>query len=534
VQLPILADFIQQLYAGAINPETSYFLPVLVMAQTTPLEPLAVGDYDWGDLAQVSKTLPAALCKAISTGGTPSGTPHATMSLTAIRVVGLSNITPAQPTVSGTAVSVKMSFGAAAANLPPGITVPSKLLIRGMFTITLTGCAQQPQQITGLFTVTCEQATLDVALDVPATAGKFAVTVTGLTFAAGTMTFAFQANGAQSGPVNTALREAFNEGAKAPLQRIIQQRLAAPGLLANLGTSLTTAFNSLADPSLLAFAISMLYKQSVKPTGSYYMPTAIKKATNPVLEPFAAGGWLVPDVGQWYPDAGTTICSSIGATINVDEIQTPDTLVPLNLDGIAIAGTSNLSARPPLTIGNSIYGIVACNSVPGWPLTLNFSGTFGLKVTCCQTENGKTCSKAPEGSTGAGTFKASIAAATVSVLVAISVSKDGKLVATADSIYFRCDPNADNTKNVQIDIKITSIPGGQQKVWNDIAMEVFNSPQATAAMVGQIQAKMNGQAVRDRLSQVATDAIQSVLPGDHYLIRRMLHEVRNNMTGQPK
>ncbi|HWG24167.1 hypothetical protein [Actinospica sp.] len=40
-----LADLINQFYADRINPATSYFLPTMILARTTSLESLAIGDY---------------------------------------------------------------------------------------------------------------------------------------------------------------------------------------------------------------------------------------------------------------------------------------------------------------------------------------------------------------------------------------------------------------------------------------------------------------------------------------------------------
>ena len=440
--------------------------------------------------------------------------------------------------MTGTQVTGTFAFGAAT-TLPPGLTVPPNLLIQGNFTITLSCCASgdgrtcsgspAPQTITGTFAAGFVEAVLAVALNVTSTDGAdpvYTVTAQQMSLTAGQVKFAFQATGLAGPKLNGILRDAFNAGAVTQALQAINAHLAAPVTLSALGGLLSPAFTSLANPPLVAFALSMLYNQAVKPTGPYYLPKDIKEANNPVLEPFAAGGWDITDSGQWFSTAGATICASIGGTVNQDEIQTPNTAVPLSLSSITVAGTSNMFALPPLTVGNSIHALIACNGVNGWPVQLSLAGGFTLTVSCCVTEDDVTCSAPSQSNVGEGTFAAKIAHATVSATITVSTSPDGKnLIATADAIYFQCDPNVNDRKNIDISIAITSIPSGQQKVWNDMANQIFNSSLAATAIVDQIRAKLNQPVVRDRLSEIATKAIQSVLGPEPDLHRRVLHEV---------
>jgi hypothetical protein len=92
-------------------------------------------------------------------------------------------------------------------------------------------------------------------------------------------------------------------------------------------------------------------------------------------------------------------------------------------------------------------------------------------------------------------------------------------------MYFRCDPNAVNNKNIQISPKITSIPDGDASDWNAVAKEIFSSGPAASAIVAQIQERFNSSAVLDRLSAIATQAIQSLAASDPDLVRRLLRDV---------
>jgi hypothetical protein len=530
-RLPTLAEFMQQLYTGAIDPTTALFLPTVILSRATPLEPLAIDDYQWGDLAAVSSTLPADLCRAV--GGTGGPGTHATLTLRQMRIVGLSNVLPDPPTVTGSAVSWRLQFGQAAA-LPPGVTVPPQLLIQGAFAVTLTGCGAQDGQVTGTFSVgfggAAAEAKLNVAVkDVSSTEQDYTVTATGLSFTAGRVLFAFQADGAHGGTVNPLLRAAFNAHAGDTLLALIKDRLTAPATLTALGHTLTDSFTGIGNPNIIAFVAAILYKQAVSPAGSYYLPNEIKQATNPILEPFSAGGWDMTDIGPWYADAGQTICGAIGSETGDIEIQTPGTPVPVSLSSIEVAGTSNLLPLPLLVIGDKIWGMVTCNAVAGWPARLTVSGNFKLTVTCCPDENNTgICSGPSAASTGSGTFTATIDHATVSVEVTISstgTEPHSKLIATADRIYFRCDPNTAGQQNIVIDIEITSVPAGERQAWNAVAKNVFNSPPATTAIVEQIRTRLDQAAVRDKLSAIATTAIQHYLPDNEQLTRRIRREL---------
>lgn len=531
-----LAEFIHDLYAGAIDPTTSYFLPSVILEQTRPAEPLEIGAAEWGDLGQLAATLPSQLCAAITPKSICAPGTQATMSLTAMQIVGMSNVLPAaQPTVDGSRVSASFAFGGVT-SLPPGITVPPYLAVQGTFTIALTccpssdghGCSGNPvsQPITGTFAAGLVGAVLSMTLDVDS---AFSVKTSALSLTATQLRFAFQTESPLivAGPINTLLQNAFNAGASQKALGMINDRLGAQATLSALSGVLTPAFQSLSNPPLLALVASVLYRNATNSTSSWYLPTTISQATNPVLDPYDAGGWNMEDVGQWYPAAGGTLCGSIGATENKYEIQTPGTPVTLDLVSIDISGTSNMLPVPMLTVNNTVYGMVACNAVKNWPKTLTVSGTFQLTVSCCEGKRGSTgCIGASAQSTGSGTFAARFATATMAVSVTVTASKtDDKLIATVDAVYFRCDPNVSNPNNITFDIDITSIPAGKREDWNNMAAGIFNSPQATAAVVDQVRTRMNGDKVRARLSEIVTAAIQKILADDPALATRIRADV---------
>jgi hypothetical protein len=532
--LTSLADFIQNLYTGAIDPTTSYFLPSVILEQPKPAEPLAIGDGTWGSLAQLSADLPTKLCAAITPGSICQPGTTATMTMTGMQIVGLSNVLPTQPTVSGTTVTAGFAFGGVT-NLPPGITVPPYLAIQGTFQITLSCCTSgdgktcsgspAPQPITGTFAVGLVGAVLSTTLNVDS---SFAVTCNALSLTAAELRFAFQVQSPliAAGPINTALQYAFTAGGGPTTLAMINQRLSDQATRTALSAILTPAFQSLSNPPLLAFLASIMYRNAVDPTSSWYLPTAISKATGPVLDPYDGGSWDMPDVGQWYPAAGATVCASIGASDNKYEIQTPGTAVPLDLTNITITGTSNMLPVPMLTVGNTVFGMVACNSVRQWPKTLTISGDFELRLSCCvSTRGAQGCTGPSAPSQGSGTFTARIATASAGVSVTVSTVGD-KLVGTVDALYFRCDPNVNNPSNITFDIDITSISGGDRKDWNNMAAGIFNSPQATAAVVEQFRARLNSPQVLAHLSEIVTKAIQQILTEEAELASRLLAEIR--------
>jgi hypothetical protein len=510
-----------------------YYLPTLILEQTLPADPLVIGDFDWGEISATSGDLPDALCAVILSGAICAPGTSATLALTQMRIVGLSNVVPSKPTVSGNRVTGTFQFGGVS-NLPPGLTVPPDLAIQGTFAITLSCCASgdgktctgtpAQQAVTGAFTVRFAGAALAVTLDID---DALAVTARALSLTAGQVTFAFQTSspGPRLGELNSLLSDAFNKGAGPTLLTIINERLGAAAVLTAAGGMLTPVVRSKADAGPLGVVVSILHDLVVNPSSSYYLPKEVKQANNPALDPFSADSWGIDDVGQWYGAAGGTICGSIGARNNVDEIQAPGTSVPLSLDDISIAGTSNVTVLPALVTGNeSIRGMLAFNVSTDSP-GLTISGTFNLRVTCCVTNDRASCAEKAGSYTGSGCFKATISNATVGVSVDVSISTDKKVVVTADSIYFRCDPNIVNPKNIQIDIDIKSIPAGDRDAWNNQAKKIFNSPQAASAMVTQIHEKLNQDAVLNRLSTIVTQALQSILGRDADLARRVLSEL---------
>ncbi len=322
--------------------------------------------------------------------------------------------------------------------------------------------------------------TLDVSLT-SAVSDPVTVTVKALSLTADQVTFAFLTSspGPHVGTFNALLRDAFNRTGGPALLKTINERLGQAPALTALGGLLSAVFSSQSDPGLLAFVVSMLHDAAGDPSGQYYLPNQIKQATNPVLDPFTAGGADLGDVGAWRPGAGGIICAGIGGGNIPPDIQAPGSKVPLHLDGISISGTSNLTALPALVVGDSIYAMVACNAVAGWPATLTISGGFDLTVTCCTTSDRQNCAGGPQDNTGSGTFQATVANAMVGVKATVSAPGGQQLVVTADALYFRCDPNVVNPGNIKIAINITSIPRGPVRDdWNTEAMGVFNSPQA--------------------------------------------------------
>jgi hypothetical protein len=512
-----LAAFIQELYQGATDPTSGIYLPVVLLEQVAPVDPLGPVDAVLGDLGALDPGLPSELCAAVSSG-TIAQPPTAVMSVSGLELIGLGYSLPAQPTVSGQQVSVAIELAAAPAvnGMPP----PQPLQFAGAFSIALSCCpsadgktcsgATQPTPVTGTVTVTFTGATAAFTLTF---ASDFSVVVDSIVFAAQGVTTAFQvATPTDQGPalsslLNTALA---TPAANAAIIAAVNMALSRRPLLATLGSALTPVSQSLAYPSLLSFIVSKLYKAAIDPSSAEYMPKVISSASKPTLEPYSVqGGWNLGDVSGDFPSAGYIICAGM-STMEQSDIATPNSPVLLDLTNIQIAGMSNALPLPMLTVGDTIEAMAVIGQVAGWPHQFTITGDFMLQVSCCPTEDFATCSGPSQVYVGSGTFSGVFTAAAVAASITLS-APDNKLLATVNGLNLRTDPNAINPQNLNITVDITSIPAGDRCKWNKQTENLFNSPQAAAALVGNIQQQMNGAGVLQALSGLVTTAINNLL-----------------------
>jgi hypothetical protein len=520
-----LSDFIQSLYQAAINSASSVYLPTVLLEQTLPADPLAVGSASLGDLAAIDPALPSNLCAAL-TQGTIASPASAQMQLSRLQLSGIAYALPDQPTVTGQQVSAVFNFNVAPAI--PGLPKPQLPQLAGNFSIALSCCpssdgnscsgASQPQTISGTMSTTFAGAsatvTLTVSPDFPS--AGFTVTIDSIAFAAQSLATTIQVTSPdQSGQLGAALNAAFRSvAANTAILQQFNAGLAQPSVLTSLSSVFTAAFQNLQNPSVLSFVISMLYRAAINPASSAYLPTVISEASNPALEPYSVQGpWSFGDVSSFDPQAGETICGGI-STLQTSDIATPGSPVLLTLLDVQLAGLSNALPQPLLAINDEVAGMVVFGQVAGWPHQLVISGHFSLQVSCCPTQDFQTCSGPSQNYTGTGTFSAAIGAASAAIDITVSADNNNNLFATVNKIYFRTDPDIINPDNIQFTIAITSIPAGQQADWNQMAETLFNAPQAAGAIVANIQQQMNLPSVLAKLSALITQALQNTGAGE--------------------
>lgn len=526
---PPLTTFLPQLCAAAIDPASAVYLPLVVLDQTLPLEPLAATGTYSGDVNAFGAGLADLLWAAAGNSGSGA---TGQITLDTIQVIGTSNVLPQQPAISGNAVTLTFLFGGVTSTSPL-LPVPATLQFVANVNIALS-CGSNTAQVSGTVAATFTGASLVLATTMDS---SYDTSVQSAVFAAGSLgvvsgsvgMFQISEPPSRATAVATVLNTAFAQAAAVtPLVQYANQCLAAGNVLTKLASELTIGLQSLANPQLLSFVASLLYKAGVNPSGTYYLPQQITAATDPQLDPYAAGGWNLGDVSNYFSGAGSTICSAVLGSQQPSEagIQTPGTAVPVKLANIDIAGLSNVLPCPLLTVGNTIVASCAFNVVTGWPRTFNLTGSFTLDVSCCPTVDFDTCSGPSEPSTGTGTFVATIAKAGISAMIAIS-AVGNELVATLEALNFRTDPNLTDPQNIVFTIDINSVPEAQRAIWNQQAENLFNSPDAAASIVKQIQGQMNEPNVLAQISTMITNAIQGVLGAheDRDLGRRLVAEI---------
>jgi hypothetical protein len=511
-----LPTFIQTVYQASSDPTSSLFLPVAILEQPQSIDPWSISSLNMGDLAAIDPSLPGKLCNAI-TGGSIASPASAVMQLTNVQISGLSNAVLSQPTVNGTSVSCNIVFGGA--TLPPGLSKQTSVQVSASFTINVSCCASsdgstcssspQGQAITGTLQTVFQSAGMALVMNV---ASDYTTTANSIAFNAAGSTSSFTVTPPQSVAISVLLNTAFQSGpGLQAMLACINTAFTASSTLAGFGTTLTPILQTVANPTLIAWLAGQLSKAANDPSSSFYLPKQIKSTSNPVLDPYiVSGSWNLGDVSTYFAGAGDNICTSIGGTQGQNEICVPQSAVTLVLSDIVLTGISNAFAAPLLTVDNNIEALATFGQVTSWtPATLVINGSFVLTVSCCTTQDFQTCSGPPQQSVGTGTFSATITDSAVTANIAITASAT-QMQGTVSALKFLCDPNLISSTNVVFVINITSVPAGQTAVWDAQAEKLFNSPSATAAIIAQINAQMNEASVLSQISEIITNALNSL------------------------
>jgi hypothetical protein len=536
-----LSELTTNIVADASSDITTsgYYLPFVILSQPVVLDPFMVGDLSFGALSAVSPTLQGTLCNTVQQRTIAPPENGATLQLSDVVIIGLSNVALGTPTVSEGDVTLPLTFGGAA--MPSGFSVPSELTLSANFSVDLPCCTGSNGTCSGSVFDTTLGGTLAMTIgssSAPASAtaslsvsplgtggtvlADSAVSLTSLTLAADTAidtTFVvLSPQNANVVSLSNELQTAFNTtSGQSAVVTALNQALNSTALADALGGALTIALPSFVDPPLLATILTIVYSSASNPASSVYLPSAILASTNPVLDPFAAGGPL--DLGNMNainPQGGANICATVGPVSEL-YINTPNTPLDLTVSEVVVTGLSNIIAAPPLVIQpassetNQVFGLAALGTLAGWSTQLGISGNYTLSLSCCpaNSENPSTCGGPSSQYTGGGTFSATIASAAVSAAVTVGTDENDQLTATVDQVFLHIDPNIVNPQNV---VWTLTINADVNPVWITQAQQDFDSSLVTGAIVSQIEASMNAPSALSSLSAILTNTIQNATP----------------------
>lgn len=265
-----------------------------------------------------------------------------------------------------------------------------------------------------------------------------------------------------------------------------------------------------ADNSLLQFVVDVFYRKAIDPTSSLFLPKAIQGQTNPTYEPYLAGQWEPVNLTQGTTSAAAVCAGQGGSTENY--IAPPDAIPTIVLSEVTIYGVSNVLPSPPQVNGDVVTASATFStydaSIAPKPLTVK--GNFQLTQYCCLSKDFKTCDQPAEQFVGTGTFTSTINVSSITTSVLVGVSGGGdSLTANVQTLEWQASADA---SNIQGTVDITSIPkDANRDYWNTYAEEALNSTEARAGFVKNVQQVLAQQSTLDSLSQLLTQAIQSIL-----------------------
>lgn len=270
------------------------------------------------------------------------------------------------------------------------------------------------------------------------------------------------------------------------------------------------------DSSLLQFVVDVFYRKAIDPTSSLFLPTQIQGQTNPTYEPYSAGHWDPVNLTKGS-DSAAAVCGSQGGATQT-YIAPPDAIPTIALSDVTIYGISNVLPAPP-QVNNDVVSATAAfstydTSIAPKPLTVK--GNFELTQLCCLSADLETCDQPPEPFVGTGTFVATINSSSIATSVLVGTSGN-TLTATVQSLEWQASADASNIKGT---VDITSIPpDANRDYWNQYAEEALNSTEARAGFVKNVEEVLSAQSTLDSMSQLLTEALQSILKQSQQSVR---------------
>jgi hypothetical protein len=255
--------------------------------------------------------------------------------------------------------------------------------------------------------------------------------------------------------------------------------------------------------------VDALYRAAIDPQSNLFLPKQIQGQTNPTYEPYVAGHWDAVNLAAGTAAAAAVCTDEPGG----DYVVEPNTTPALLLSNVTIEGVSN--AKPdPMSVNNDVVSASATlstydSSVAPTPLTV--LGDFSLTQHCCPTDDFQTCSGPEVDFTGTGTFAVNILSSNVSATLLLGESGDN-LTVTVQTLDWTASSDA---SNITATVDIESIPeDANRDSWDTYTEEALNSDEARAQLVVNVQQVLAQPSTLDSLSQLITNAINSILSDD--------------------
>lgn len=287
------------------------------------------------------------------------------------------------------------------------------------------------------------------------------------------------------------------------------------------------------DQEFIQQIMDGIYPKLNTPGTSYYLPTFI---TDNHYDPYGPFAW---DLGQLKDqdllNSVATICPSIDITVgspcNPDQFYVTAAIPPnyptLVLSNSFVGGLKNALSERPMAQppdGRVIIMQVDFGRLATFPTAITLNGNFTFTNYCCCSDDGKTCASGPRAEVGLGNFTATLpdpnkspnARGGAQIIFAITALAPGVLTLQVQSVKFQPPANADGSTSMFVKIDITSIPkGANPQSYNDMAMKVFNSAEATQNIVNSINATLNAPSNLSMFSDLLTKEIDGYLRDNH-------------------
>ncbi len=228
--------------------------------------------------------------------------------------------------------------------------------------------------------------------------------------------------------------------------------------------------------------------------------------------------------GDIADNANTYPCASSNDYYIANPASTPQ----LILSSIQIQGMSAVQSERPTVASDAvtITQVMDFSTIsPYTPLTV--TGNFTLNLNCCCSADQSTClanTAAPY--QGLGTFKAIIPnpkypppvgqpSCSMTIVFKITQLSPGVLTLVAQSVVLTVPgmPNNKNMPNIDVSISITS--AGNQKTFNNLAQELFNSQQSLDTILTNANNELGSQVELAQFSKLVTGEVDDYLKGNN-------------------